>query len=302
MTNLKSGLSGCKIELLNSNTLRKYSSSREYNKRLELQIKKQSLFSHFVFQNLDSPKIYQVNHGDIISFDMEYISGFSFDEYFSYANVEDVDNVLKSIFGYLDFLIENSKIYHENVSKKIIYEKLISLNVKNIDFLHYIIHTAIDNNLKVPYSFCHGDLTFANIIFHPKRLYLIDFLDSFIDSYLIDFSKLKQDLYYHWNLKIQNCNNLRIYQIYNYLWKKIEERYSKYLNTVSFKILDSMNLLRIEPYLTNDNHRFILKTLVEKTDLYEDFNCSNGREIISIPKHETKVDVDSSKEESLYGS
>lgn len=282
MTNLESGLSGCKIELLNSNTLRKHSSSKEYNKRLELQIKKQSLFSHFVFRNLDAPKIYQVNRRDIISFDMEYVSGFSFDEYFLHTSIGDVENVLQSLFDYLDFLIENSKIYHENVSKKIIYEKLISLDVENKNFLYHISCKVVDNDLKVPYSFCHGDLTFANIIFHPKRLYLIDFLDSFIDSYLVDFAKLKQDLHYHWNLKIQNKNNLRLYQIYHYLWQNIERRYSKYLNTTSFHIIDAMNLLRIEPYLTNDKHRFILKTLVEKTDLYEDFNRADGREIFSL--------------------
>lgn len=302
MTNLESGLSGCKIELLNSNTLRKYSSSREYNKRLELQIKKQSLFSHFVFRNLDAPKIYQVNRRDIISFDMEYVSGFSFDEYFLYASICDVENVLQSLFDYLDFLIENSKVYHDNISKKIIHEKLISLDVENKSFLYHISRKVVDNDLKVPYSFCHGDLTFANIIFHPKRLYLIDFLDSFIDSYLVDFAKLKQDLYYHWNLKIQNKTNLRLYQIYDYLWKNIERRYSKYLNTTSFQVIDSMNLLRIEPYLTNDNHRSILKKLVEKTDLYEDFNRANGGKIFSLSEYETKVDVNASKKESFHGN
>ena len=39
MTNLKSGLSGCQIELLNDDVLRKYSSGEEYDERLRLQIK-----------------------------------------------------------------------------------------------------------------------------------------------------------------------------------------------------------------------------------------------------------------------
>jgi len=85
MTNLKSGLSGCEIELLNDETLRKHSSGEEYNERLLSQIKKQSLFSHFVLQNIDAPRIYRVNDDNIISFDMEYVSGFSFDEYFSHV-------------------------------------------------------------------------------------------------------------------------------------------------------------------------------------------------------------------------
>ena len=132
----------------------------------------------------------------------------------------------------------------------------------------------------VPYSFCHGDLTFTNIIFHPNRLYFIDFLDSFIDSYLVDFAKLKQDLYYCWNLRVQKIDNLRIHQIYSYIWQNLESRYSNHLNTMAFKIIDAMNLLRIKPYLTDESYRSILKILIEKTDLYEDFSGAHGREII----------------------
>jgi hypothetical protein len=39
-----SGLSGCKLELLDNNTLRKYSSSPEYNSRLLKQVDKQFFF------------------------------------------------------------------------------------------------------------------------------------------------------------------------------------------------------------------------------------------------------------------
>mgnify|MGYP003114238587 CR=1 FL=1 len=276
MTNLKSGLSGCKIDLLNDNILRKYSSSEEYNKRLLLQIKKQSLFSHFVLPNIDSPRVYNIQYDVIHSFDMEYVSGFSFDEYFLNVGVKEVECIVNSLYGYFDFLIDNSRIYHSDVAKKIFDSKLNSM--KDSEFMSFIKKQTGD--LKVPHSFCHGDLTFANIIFHPKRLYFIDFLDSFVDSYLVDLAKLKQDLFYCWNLKIQRINNLRINQIFSYVWKKIEERYKNHLDTKAFKIIDALTLLRIDPYLTNDRHRSILKTLVTKTDLYEDFNSSYGGKVI----------------------
>ena len=124
MTNLKSGLSGCKIELLRDDVLRKYSSSPEYNKRLVAQSKKQSMFAHFVLMDVDSPRVYQVNLGDLYSFDMEYVSGFSFDEYFSHADVRSVNNILNSLYDYFDFLIDNSKRYHDSVSKKIFIDKI----------------------------------------------------------------------------------------------------------------------------------------------------------------------------------
>jgi len=297
MTNLKSGLSGCQIELLNDDVLRKYSSSEEYNQRLLSQIKKQSLFSHFILQNIEAPRVYSIHQNEIYSFDMEYVSGFSFDEYFSHANTKQVDYVVDSLYGYFDFLISNSRTYHKQVSKSIILGKLYNINSQQKDFLNHLINEVIVDEMKVPYSFCHGDLTFANIIFHSNRLYFIDFLDSFIDSYLVDFAKLKQDLYYCWNLKVQNITNLRIHQIYSYIWNMIETRYGGHLNTKAFKVLDAMNLLRIEPYLTNDKQSSILKTLVEKTDLYEDFSSSHGREVITLPQHETQMDADASKEE-----
>jgi hypothetical protein len=293
MTNLKSGLSGCQIKLLTDNVLRKYSSCERYNQRLLSQIKKQSLFSHFILQNIEAPRVHGIHKDEIYSFDMEYVSGFSFDEYFSHANTKQVDFVVDSLCGYFDFLIKNSRVYHTEVSKTIFENKINSM--KQSDLLSYIKEQVVD--IQVPYSFCHGDLTFANIIFHTNRLYFIDFLDSFIDSYLVDFAKLKQDLYYCWNLKVQDIYNLRLYQIYSYIWEKIETRYSDYLNTRAFKVLDAMNLLRIEPYLTNDRQSSILNTLVEKTDLYEDFISSHGWEVITLPKHETQVDADSPKEE-----
>jgi len=276
MTNLNSGLSGCKIELLNDNKLRKYSSNQNYNQRLRSQIKKQSLFSHFILQNIDAPKVLKINDGEILSFDMEYVSGFSFDEYFSHSSISNVEIVLHSLYGYFDFLIENSRVYHKDVSNSMILEKLYSINIQQKDFITYLVSKVNNNELKVPYSFCHGDLTFANIIFHPKRIYFIDFLDSFIDSYLVDFAKLKQDLYYFWNLRIQQIDNLRIYQIYKYIWNSLERKYSKHLNTIEFKLIDSLNLLRISPYLTNKKHCNILNMLLEQTNLYEDFSCTYG--------------------------
>ena len=71
MSNLKSGLSGCKLELLDNSSLRKYSSSMEYNSRLSSQIEKQKLFSNLILKNIDTPKIYNSNFESLYYFDME---------------------------------------------------------------------------------------------------------------------------------------------------------------------------------------------------------------------------------------
>ena len=48
-------------------------------------------------------------------------------------------------------------------------------------------------NLNIYKNVCHGDLTLSNLIFKNNEIYCIDFLDSFIDSPIIDLVKLKQD-------------------------------------------------------------------------------------------------------------
>ena len=272
---LETGLSGCKLELIGSNTLRKHSSSPSYNKRLELQVKKQELFSNQVFRNVETPKV--LRKGDSY-FDMEYVTGRSFDEYFSVCSVNDIDFVFDSLCGYFDGLISNAQYYQPEVSKKRLLDKIDSLmtHTHHLGDLYHIRQCVRTISMKIPQTFCHGDLTFTNIIFNKNRLYFIDFLDCFIDSFLCDLIKLKQDLYYHWSLDVQGIKNLRIRQIYSFLWRKLEKRYSQYVNSIEFSVLDVLNTLRLEPYLTNDHQRIIIKRMLKNHSLHANVSCSDG--------------------------
>jgi hypothetical protein len=273
---IHNGLSGCELKILGDGILRKYSSSIGYNKRLLKQIDKQILFSKFILKNIDTPKVLKISLDEVYSFDMEYIPGFSSYEYFSSVDVCGVDFVIKTLFDYFDYFSNNTR--ELNVNNKII-EKINSLKPKTKypDYLEYLKTYVNSTQIIVPKTFCHGDLTFNNIIFHKNRLFFIDFLDSYIDSFFCDLVKLKQDLYHLWSLKVQEENTLRNIQIYRYIWKKLSKRYERYINTSGFEILDVMNTLRIEPYLTNTRQRIILDTIVKSTQLYEKFNHSDGR-------------------------
>lgn len=279
MNNLKNGLSGCKLEFVNDSVIRKYSSSIDYNLRLSKQVDKQILFSNFILKNIDTPKILNFSKNSLYHFDMEYVPGLSFFDYFSSSSVIDIDFVIETLFSYFDFLIANSKNYTINTQ---VLDKICSLesNTNFADYLFSIKKYVQKNKLSAPKTFCHGDLTFSNILFHKNRLFFIDFLDSYVDSFLCDMVKLKQDLYYFWNLKLNEIDNIRIKQSYQYIWKNLYFRYQKYIESNEFKILDSLNLLRIEPYLTNLKQKSILNSSIIKTDLYEKFNCTNGGKII----------------------
>jgi hypothetical protein len=277
------GLSGCKLEVLSSSTIRKYSSNENYNQRLTIQIDKQNLFSKYIFTNIDTPKIIQKYEDKLIYFDMEYIVGCNYYEYFSVTSSTGIQKIFNFLDEYFQFLIYNSHQYKEKVVKDKIENKLLSFkNEQYTPLIQFVLNYLNNINLDIKKSFCHGDLTISNILFHHKKVYLIDFLDSYLDTFLLDLVKLKQDLHYHWILEINNQKNLRIVQCFNIVWKYIETKYAKYLNTDAFYILELINFLRIEPYLTNNNQRIILNNIIKKTSLYGEFTRSYGREIYKI--------------------
>lgn len=286
MTKLNTGLSGCSLELINDRVLRKYSPTTDYNSRLLSQADKQVVFGNRIYKNIDAPKVYDIQKN---YFDMEYVAGKSFEEFFSIASVNDVEFVVSTLFDYFDTLISTAR--NIDATKQIL-DKLDSLKEKSsypkyIEFLRKYVE---DRRITVPHTFCHGDLTFANIIFHKNRLFFIDFLDCYVDTFLSDLVKLKQDLYHLWAVRNQDVYSNRIHQIYQYIWDKLEVRYESYLNE-GFHILDVINSLRIEPYLTSDSQRVILESIVKSTELYAISYCSDGGAINQISKHETKVDV-----------
>ena len=271
MTKLNTGLSGCSLELINDRVLRKYSPTTDYNSRLSSQADKQVVFGNRIYKNIDAPKVYDIREN---YFDMEYIAGKSFEDFFSMASVNDIEFVVSTLFDYFDTLISTAR--NIDATKQIL-DKLDSLKEKSsyskyIEFLRKYVE---DNRMIVPHTFCHGDLTFANIIFHKNRLFFIDFLDCYVDTFLSDLVKLKQDLHHLWAVRNQDVYTVRIHQIYEYIWDKLEVRYSNYL-TKSFHILDVINALRIEPYLTSDSQRVILKDIVKSTELYAISYCSDG--------------------------
>jgi thiamine kinase-like enzyme len=277
------GLSGCKLKILSNNTIRKYSSNQNYNSRLSIQIDKQHFFSKHIFSNIDTPKIIQKYENKLVYFDMEYIVGCDYYEYFSLISPQNIKKIFLFLDEYFKFLIENSHQYKKEVAKDKIKNKILSLKTNQYsDLAKFSIKYLNNIEIDIRKSFCHGDLTVSNILFHPKKIYLIDFLDSYIDTFIVDLVKLKQDLYYHWILDINQIVDLRIIQCFNYIWNYIETKYNKYLNTDIFYIVELLNFLRIEPYLTNDNHRVILNNIIERTYLYDEFARSYGRKVYKI--------------------
>ena len=105
-------------------------------------------------------------------------------------------------------------------------------------------------------SECHGDMTLENMIIQDGEIYLIDFLDSFYNSWLIDVAKILQDADVLWSYRTYEKLNANL-KIKLIILKQliIEQlltfRDGKYLVGEVYHIL-LLNLMRIIPYTKDE--------------------------------------------------
>ena len=262
------GLSGCKLELISSKVIRKITSNSSYNDRLLLQIKKQKEFEKFKFQLISTPEVYSVNYGQLVFFDMEYIPDSGFYDFFKNSSPFKLNQFIESIVEYFDQIFLEADFQD---SREVILEKLLSLRKesKYKSFIDRLIKITNSQSMEIPITYCHGDLTLSNILFASEKFYFIDFLDSYIESVLIDIAKLKQDLYHFWNLDINSINEPRLKISFNHIWNYLESRYSNWIDNPVFDIIEATNLLRIEPYLMSEEKSCILDSILKGLKIYE---------------------------------
>ena len=110
--------------------------------------------------------------------------------------------------------------------------------------------------ISVPVGPCHGDLTLSNLLFKQDDLFLLDFLDCYVESPLQDIVKLRQDTCFGWSLELYQAefNRAKIPIALRYLDQKIEaafrldEWYRRH-----YQLFQLVNLMRVLPYCTEAN-------------------------------------------------
>lgn len=243
--------------------MRKISDSR-YNYRLKRQCIKQSKFDS---NNINAPKIF--NKGFIDNrffFDMQYVQGKSLSENISTLSVNDIQYLITLLFDN----IYKSKTKDKNVNnvflKKIFSLEYLMDSYPNLsDAFFELKHFDYQYTYKSP---CHGDLTLENIIIsQSNKIYLIDFLDSFYNSWTMDIAKLLQDLECKWsfrNLEPNATRDIRLLIGKESLINKLSELEdaNKIIDTIYHELL--LNLIRIYPYTKEKSTIVYLNSEVEK--------------------------------------
>lgn len=264
------GHSGCQIILMEGNRgnfVRKISSDTAYNKRLELQFRKQAGFSN---AKIKSPGVLNSGYTDngLFFFDMEYIQGVTLAEYIKRIEIGKIRNLAERIAeGVIPEVCENvGSILSVNEIFRSKTEKLkAQLSGKGWTIIEEALEKleCHDWGMMSP-SPCHGDLTMENIIVRNECMYLIDFLDSFYDSWILDIGTLLQDIQTLWSyrfMKNMDMNTiLRLVVFRDLLLDRVEQKKPGCVIEIYYALL--LKLVRIFPY-TNDEPTFGF--LLEKT-------------------------------------
>lgn len=261
------GHSGCQIDVVSEDSgiyVYKSTADPKYLKRLALQAEKQRAAAEDEYQHIRVPKIFELQeNADTTVIKMQYVYSKNFIEFFEQAGFEQVDYLI----GALEHFVEHeiSKCELQKVSPKNFQDKFAEIKGKcltnplyegNEDILSILCRSEqVFNSLSeltMPIGICHGDLTFSNILFNGNNYYLIDFLDSFIETPLQDIVKIRQDTQFRWSqlmyTRPYDATRLRIvcdkidHEIHLYFTRKYQWYSDNYL------VMQLMNILRILPY------------------------------------------------------
>lgn len=260
------GHSGCQIDLVregNSLFVYKSSSDPKYLSRLLNQGEKQRKAFLTEYQHIRIPRIFSIESNDsLVSMKMEYVYSKNFIEYFESAGFEQINYLIKALILFLEKELKESPL--SQVDKNIILEKFYDVR-KKVDSNSLlntdpVIKQIMDKSLQIfeglgsvvmPVGICHGDLTFSNILFNGNNYYLIDFLDSFIESPLLDVVKIRQDSAHLWSqlMYTKQYDELRLLIVSSKIDNEIDSYFSQYeWYKKYYKVFQLMNMLRILQY------------------------------------------------------
>jgi thiamine kinase-like enzyme len=178
----------------------KTSKNAPYNARLQRQHEKQKKFDSKIFR---TPQVLASWHENgLFTFSMEYVHGFTLAEYLKRASPADIQAIAEMLMRMVPKNhVRDRKAPAAFTSK----HRELAENIKgqSKEVKRALVHLEKYPWTHTAKSYCHGDLTLENIIWKDGELYLIDFLDSFYDSWMIDFGKLFFDLECLWSYRYE---------------------------------------------------------------------------------------------------
>jgi hypothetical protein len=242
------GRSGCSFEVIDT-ILRKTSKCIQENDRHIARGQKQCIFTGKSFKSLSTPFVHAIgfNNAGLCYIDMDLIPGISLVHFLETATAEDYQFLENVLIDYLDQQFSSTVLdlnddAINNVRAKV-NEIRFSLEFPNKSLiLDSLDDMPVD---KLIVGWCHGDLTLANMIYSNKTFYLIDFLDTYIESPLLDLISIRQDTKHLWTCFITDRYNDTAISWLKKLDDTLNSRYSAYIESSWYKYLSLLNYVRM---------------------------------------------------------
>jgi hypothetical protein len=299
---LLQGYSGCPIRLRAASddpceagvtyVVEKTSSDHEYNERLSKQFDKLEAYSKAMasHEEMKCPRVLfrRTDSNELLVVGMSFEPHSNFLEFMSRCLVVDIQSLSNVLLEFLRQSVRDSPL--TEVSGSVLGGKLerFLLDAQRnttlsscIDKVEYMFRELIQFAKSqpthlMPIGRCHGDLTLANMLLQMdkksgrRRIILIDFQDSYIESPLADMAKLCQDLVYGWTLRFlppdMRIDRTRVYIAMDYIRRAMLDEFSSEPWFVSyFQFFFAINQLRVLRYSKNrDDMAYLLRSCVQE--------------------------------------
>jgi len=265
------GHSGCIINIVDDKVIKTAKSDKYSIDRLQAQKQKQERFKQLSLpKGIYTPAVL----GDTYSMEMEYCPSLNILQFLVYASKEQVDLLCGSlkllVFELSSLVVPIQDVYPQIKQKYLdICGKCDLSGVADIFYKLLPGSRTVPDVIEVPVGICHGDLTLSNVLIDTlhQRIVLVDFLDSFIESPLIDIVKLRQDTKHYWTcfLNQNEYDQTRIKTMLDYMDKNLDDYFKEafpYYNKF-YTLFQYINLLRILPYSQDQKTTDYLKEQIK---------------------------------------
>lgn len=234
MTTHFDGHSGCRVYYKDGEIVKQAG-----NYPLDRLRKQMRLHQSFYYSNRDNrikiPRITKILQD---GYHMEFIHSINMGDFLCGATVTQIDSLVR---GITDFVNYNTRPGLWDASKNVVAKFNHIQERLKLDWLTERFMELYEEPIMIPYGRCHGDLTLDNLLPIPNSdcFGMIDFLDSYIESPVMDLVKLRQDTRHGWVTFRHELESSKANITLQYIDGHIPEQ---------LKILEFMNLARILPY------------------------------------------------------
>jgi len=261
------GHSGCRVEILAGMVLKQATTASSAG-RLQVQREKQQHFKTAINQ-IRVPKVLYYN---AMSFAMEYLNMLDCIEFFEVAAPKTIESRVNLLVQLILEELKAAKL--REVNSNLFLEKLDTIQKRVPEGIwqeYYAYHVSkirecLSRRLVIPLGQCHGDLTFSNIMFslEAAEIGLIDFLDSFLESPIVDIIKMRQDTRYNWTSRWcgRPHDTVRVSIVMFWLDKLLESAFGQIIHASYFRVVEMLNYFRIAPYAQSiAEHQYLSEVL-----------------------------------------